>query len=110
MVLPSAAFVPRERLGIRERSANLFDEERRRMRTHATVIAPCTDFCRDARTTWWVLEIDLDRQREIWKMALDIAAARRAVGIPQVTDSLKVALVVGTILNLINQGDAITSA
>ena len=40
-------------------------------------------------------------------MALDIAAARRAVGIPQVTDSLKVALVVGTILNLINQGDAI---
>jgi hypothetical protein len=40
-------------------------------------------------------------------MALDMVAARRALSFPQVADSLKVALVVGTILNLINQGDAL---
>jgi hypothetical protein len=40
-------------------------------------------------------------------MAIDIVAARRAIGLPQVVDSLRIALVVGTILNLINQGDAL---
>lgn len=40
-------------------------------------------------------------------MALDIEAARRAIGLSQIADSLKVAVVVGTILNLINQGDAL---
>jgi len=42
-------------------------------------------------------------------MNLDIAAARRALGYAQILESLKVALVVGTVLNLINQGDALVA-
>ncbi len=43
-------------------------------------------------------------------MALDLAAARRAVAYPHLVESLKIALVVGTALNLINQGDAVLPA
>lgn len=40
-------------------------------------------------------------------MGIDIAAARRALGFAQIAESLRVALIVGTVLNLINQGDAL---
>ena len=40
-------------------------------------------------------------------MGIDIAAARRAFGYAQILESLRVALIVGSVLNLINQGDAL---